>query len=249
MPNLTSSPDLSDQLADAWDRYHADRDPDALAQLVDRYVPLVRRAARRLAKRLPETVDEGDLVGAGHLGLLIAIERYRTDRSTSFATFSASHIHGAMIDETRRQDHMPRSRRRKLKRFEATVERFKQTHHRPPTQMEAVEAFGGALPVAPRMLHFKTEADDQPAGIPEPSDHRAPTPLRAAYRNLVVEALSTGLSQRERLILVLHANEELSMAEIGAVIGISESRVSQLRKSVMARLRDRFGEAGQRLVA
>lgn len=234
---------------EAWENYRVDRRPTALEVLVHHYQPLVRRCARRLAKRLPDSVDVGDLIGAGHLGLLIAIERYRSDRSTSFATFSGRHIHGAMVDETRRQDHLPRSRRRKLKRFEAAVEEFKQEHCRPPTQLEAVKMFGGPLPVAPRMINFDSGSENHPTGPLEPSDHRVPSPLRSTYKNLLFETLNSGLSQRERLILILHTNEGMSMAEIGLAIGISESRVSQLRKSVMARLQDRFGKDGEKLAA
>ncbi|MEM8874368.1 MAG: sigma-70 family RNA polymerase sigma factor [Planctomycetota bacterium] len=244
-----TSPAEPPHVVAAWERYRSHRDTAALEILVAHYEPLVRKCARRLAKRLPDTVDIGDLIGAGHLGLLIAIERYRSDRSTSFATFSGSHIHGAMIDETRRQDHLPRSRRNRLKRFEDVVERFKQTHHRPPTQKEAAQMFDGPPPVAPRMVHFDAGTEDQPTGPLEPTDDREPSPLRAAYRNLIIESLNTGLSKRERLILLLHTHEGMSMAEIGLAIGISESRVSQLRKSVMARLQDRFGKDGHRLVA
>ncbi|MYN11667.1 FliA/WhiG family RNA polymerase sigma factor [Pusillimonas sp. TS35] len=225
-------------------------------QLVAQYAPLVRRLALQMVARLPSSVELDDLMQAGMMGLLDALRRYQRTAQAQFETYAITRIRGAMVDELRSQDWLPRSMRSKAKEIELAVGRLMPLLGRPPTEAEIAEELGIGLADYQKMLedacgvqviHYEDLARhrEEGASIPEPTGGGdvplwASNPLRQlmsnGLRHALIEAIE-GLPERERLLLALQFEHDLNQKEISAVMGVTEGRVSQLRSQAVARIR------------
>jgi RNA polymerase sigma factor for flagellar operon FliA len=223
--------------------------------LVMGHVDLVRSMASRLGRRLPSQVEVSELVSVGVLGLIEAANRYQPGLGVPFDAFARRRIHGAMLDALRGLDWVPRSLRRLQRELDEALSRLRHTLGREPEPSEIAAALG--LSVA----EYEAKLDDlrladlaavQPAtaGVDEGADlldvaidEDGPYGQleRRELRARLVAALKR-LPDRERRILALSYQQELTLAEIGAVIGVGESRVSQLRTQAIARLRSLMRE-------
>ncbi len=218
---------------------------------VRQYGPAVRRAASQLAARLPANVDIDDLVQAGMIGLLDAITRYDASHGAQFETFAMQRVRGAMLDELRGSDWMPRSVRRNQRTIERAVHAAEQALQRAPTEVEVAAQLDLSLAdyqqllldaKGAQLLYLEDAAgEDGEEGLLEralPSD--APAPLERLgdqrFRAALIEGIER-LPEREKLAMSLYYEEGLNLKEIGAVLGVTESRVSQLHSQSMARLR------------
>ncbi len=219
-------------------------------RLVMENVGLVKLLAHRLARRLPPQVEVSELMSIGTLGLIDAAGRYQPSLGVPFDAFARRRIHGAMLDALRELDWAPRSVRRMQRDLDDTLSRLRYTLGREPQDEEIAEALSLGAPEYAKMLDqlraaevaVVRQADTDEEGrslldvAMDSNDGPHAQLERREMRTLLVEALSR-LPERERQILALSYQEELTLAEIGEVIGVGESRVSQLRTQAVARLR------------
>lgn len=220
---------------------------------VAQYAPLVKRIAHHLAAKLPSSVQVEDLIQAGLIGLLDAVSHYDQSLGAQFETYATQRIRGAMLDELREADWAPRSARKSMRTIEAAIHKLEQCLGRPPGEQELANELKMPLAEFQQMLqdargHQLVYYEDfQAAGeddfFERHSADQRPGPLGQiedeAFRTALVEAIKT-LPEREQLMMSLYYEEELNLKEIGAVLGVTESRVSQLHSQAVARLRSRL---------
>lgn len=226
----------------------------ASVEVVERHADLVRRIAHHLAARLPASVEVDDLVQAGMLGLIEAARNFDSDQGASFETYASIRIRGAMIDEIRKGDWTPRSVHRRTREAAEVTRQIEQTTGRAATGAEVARALGlGAEEyarlledaVSGQVLSLDSHIDDH--GEPNVAAGAAYSPERrlqaAEFRQALAEAIGQ-LPEREQLVLSLYYEQEMNLREVGAVLGVSESRVCQIHGQAMLRLRSRLGEFG-----
>ena len=218
--------------------------------LLTEHMPLVKRLAHHMKAKLPPSVEVDDLIQAGMIGLLDAINRYEDDHGAQFETYAVLRIRGAMLDELRASDWMPRSTRQNMRKVEAAMEALNQRLGRPASESEIAQSLKMSLADyqdmlgdggGHQLLYYEDFHDDDGDGsfldryAVDDSD-----PLRSlmetGFRQAVIDAIDN-LPPREKLLMGLYYEEELNLKEIGAVMGVSESRVSQLHTQAVSRLR------------
>lgn len=212
--------------------------------LVDQYAPLVARIAHHLRARLPANVQSDDLIQAGMIGLLEAARRFEDNRGASFETYAGIRIRGAMLDEIRRGDWAPRSVHRNARRIgeaigavEKRIGRAAHDHEVAAELGIEVEEYHAALrdSLSCRLFSWEDLAGDN-----DPEDTETGAPLdgimRARFRAQLAQEIAT-LTEREQLVLSLYYEEEMNLKEIGAVLGVSESRISQIHTQIAGKLR------------
>lgn len=229
----------------------AQEDP---TRLVERHGPLVKRIAHHLLGRLPASVQLDDLVQSGLIGLLEAARSYDASKGASFETYAGIRIRGAMIDEMRRGDWAPRSVHRNGRRIQEALQGFARRHGREATDAEVAGELGIDLDEYHAMardaagsrlfsLDELTGGDGDRPELPVAAD--VPGPSDDVQHQLLREQLASaiaGLPERERLVLSLYYGDELNLKEIGLVLGVSESRVSQIHSQAALRLRARMAD-------
>ena len=229
--------------------YTAAGQPDR-EQLVQRFVPLVKRIAYHLMARLPASVQFDDLVQNGMIGLLDAMERFEEGFGAQFETYATQRVRGAMLDGLRENDWLPRQLRRELRRIEAMINKLEHTHGRAPSEIELAEALDMPLAEYQRtlqearghqILYFEDFAGEEGDDFLERhfTDNDA-DPLRMLEDKSLKQALVVAierLPEREKLMMALYYEKELNLREIGEVMGVTESRVCQLHSQAVARLR------------
>jgi len=212
--------------------------------LVHQHLPLVKRIASQLAVKLPSHIEVDDLIQVGLIGLLKAVEDYQNDSGAVFSTYATIRIRGAMLDELRGRDWLPRSVQRDLGRVATAIDRVEQRVGRPAKEQEIADEL--AIPVDDyRTLAGElacariTQLDEAelPPGIDEPEDQF----VEVSKREALVDAI-TKLPEKEGLMLSLYYNEGLNLREIGLVLGVSESRVSQIHGQAVARLKAKLSQ-------
>jgi RNA polymerase sigma factor for flagellar operon FliA len=230
--------------------YTAKGKADKNSLLTD-HMPLVKRLAHQMKAKLPPSVEVDDLVQAGMIGLLDAINRYEDNHGAQFETYAVLRIRGAMLDELRSSDWMPRSTRQNMRKVEAAMNALQQQLGRPPSESEVAKSLKLSLADYQDMLGdsgghqlvYYEDFHDSEDGNDSFLDRYAveeDDPLKALldtdFRQAVIDAIDA-LPPREKMLMGLYYEEELNLKEIGAVMGVSESRVSQLHTQAVARLR------------
>jgi RNA polymerase sigma factor for flagellar operon FliA len=248
------------ELRELWRRYKQDGDDTARERLVVAYAPLVKFIAGRMASGLPSHVEESDLISYGLLGLIGAIERYDPGRQIKFETFAVARVKGAIIDELRSLDWVPRSVRARARDVERAHAALEMKLQRAPTDEEmaqklsmSVEEFNNALlDIANSSVlaldDLWTFADPEGGGgqlsvLDTIQDPNAIDPEAEAHTSELKDRLADSiesLPDRERLVIALYYYENLTLREIGEVLGVTESRVSQLHTKAVLGLRSRF---------
>ena len=241
-----------------WLEYTRTRDRAVRDRLILTYAPLVKFVAGRLGSGLPAHVDEGDLVSYGLLGLIGAIERFDPQREIKFETYAIARIKGAIIDELRALDWVPRSVRSRAREIERAMGELERRLHRAPTDEEIAAKLGIAVAdleeslmeisrssiAALDELWTVSAGGDQIALIDTIEDTQGPEPQSALAQTEMREALGEAIArlpEREKLVVTLYYYEELTLREIGEVLGVTESRVSQLHTKAILRLKARLG--------
>jgi RNA polymerase sigma factor for flagellar operon FliA len=230
--------------------YTAKGKADKNSLLTD-HMPLVKRLAHQMKAKLPPSVEVDDLIQAGMIGLLDAINRYEDNHGAQFETYAVLRIRGAMLDELRSSDWMPRSTRQNMRKVEVAMQALQQQLGRPPSESEVAKALKLSLADYQEMLGdsgghqlvYFEDFHDSEDGNDSFLDRYAvddEDPLKALletdFRQAVIDAIDA-LPPREKILMGLYYEEELNLKEIGAVMGVSESRVSQLHTQAVARLR------------
>jgi RNA polymerase sigma factor for flagellar operon FliA len=248
-PSPSSDDDRDRQLEELWRRHRDARDRAAREALVAAYYPLVQHVARRLGASLSDRVELGDLEGYGSEGLLDAIDRFEFGRGAQFTTFAAHRIRGAIYDGLRAADWAPRSVRRRSREINDNLSYLSIEYGRAPTEEEEANALGiglGALRSSKaRIAGAEIASLDQRISGSEAVPGREPSDPSAEPDALVVEreqvrAVSEGvrtLSDRQQTVTQLSFGEGMTLAEIGRLLGVTESRVCQIRAAAIRQLR------------
>lgn len=228
---------------------------DAQTELIERYAPLVKRIAYHMLARLPASVQVDDLMQAGMIGLLEASKKYDASKGASFETFAGIRIRGSMLDEVRKGDWAPRSVHRNSRMVSEAIRKVEARTGRDAKDQEvaaelqlSLDDYYGILgdTLGSRLFSFDDLLhDSEHGGVHEDHGVAQYEPARDMEEERFQAALAdaiANLPERERLVLALYYDEELNLKEIGEVLGVSESRVSQLHSQCAARLRSRLGE-------
>jgi RNA polymerase sigma factor for flagellar operon FliA len=218
--------------------------------LVIEHQSLVRRIAYHLLARLPASVEVDDLIQAGQVGLIEAARNYRAEAGAAFATFASARIRGAMIDELRRGDWVPRSVHRRARDIAAAVSRVESRSGRDASDTEIAEELGVSLgdyhlmsQDAARGPMLSLDGMSEDGHAPEVADEQTPEQrlTDAGFRAAVATAINA-LPERERLVMSLYYEQELNLREIGGVLDVTESRVCQIHAQAVSRLRSRLAD-------
>jgi RNA polymerase sigma factor for flagellar operon FliA len=225
-------------------------------RLLTEHAPLVKKLAHQMKAKLPPSVEVDDLVQAGMIGLLDAVNRYEETHGAQFETYAVQRIRGAMLDELRSSDWLPRSIRQNMRKIEVAINNLQQRLGRPPKETEIAGELKLSLEDYQEMLsegsghqlvYYEDFHDNEGNEhfldrycVDEKSD-----PLQAllngGFRQAVIHAIEA-LPEREKILMGLYYEQEMNLKEIGAVMGVSESRVCQLHGQAIARLRSKLRE-------
>jgi RNA polymerase sigma factor FliA len=225
----------------------------SMEQAVERYAPLVKRIAHHLLARMPSSVQLDDLVQAGLVGLLEASRNYDASKGASFETYAGIRIRGAMIDDVRRGDWAPRSVHRNARRVSEAIQLVEKRLGQDASDKEVADELGVDITEYYHILNDSLSSklcsyDELVSGEDRPEEQIASNsanPLDAISKLALREALANcigHLPEREKLVLALYYDEELNLKEIGLVLGVSESRVSQIHSQAASRLRARMSD-------
>ncbi|MCA9013746.1 MAG: FliA/WhiG family RNA polymerase sigma factor [Planctomycetaceae bacterium] len=225
-------------------------------QLIERYTPLVRHHAGQLCKKLPDKVDANDLFSAGVFGLIDAIDGFDPEKGNKFEAYCALRIRVAMLDELRKMDWVPRLVRSQASKLAAAQQAVESERGRPPTDEELAEKLqmtlsgfnlfrGKATAIRLIELDKKRYETDNANDVSEGSllkDAKGEDPTKTAKEIDLLRLVTRGMDRQERLLLILYYYQGLTFKQIGNTLGVGESRVSQMHKVIIARLKDRLSE-------
>lgn len=233
-----------------WQEYHLRPTQELRDEIVMQYAPLVRYVIGRLALRLPTGMDHEDLLGYGTIGLIEAVDRFDPTRGVKFETYAIQRIRGAIIDELRRLDPVTRGIRQKAMQIERTMSALSMEHGRMPEDDEVAERLDMSLDEYHRVLRESNiylvpleggpRGDDEVLLIDTIVDDGSPDPVELSVDRDMVRILAAAiddLPERDQLILKLYHFEQLTLKEIGQVLDVTESRVSQLHSRAVLQLR------------
>lgn len=239
----------AEEIAALWRSCKVDGDRCARERLAHLYFPLVKHVARRLASTLSRQAELDDLEGYGAEGLLEAIDRFDPGRGVQFTTFAAHRIRGAVYDGIRAADWVPRSVRRKAREIQTVDADLAAAHGRSPTEEEEAAALDLELHVlraakaqvaAGHLVSLESThaaGDGSPAFEPTAGDDEPIADFLAAETRALVRAAVRRLPDRERAVTAMSFGNEMTLSEIGRTLGVTESRVCQIRASALSRLR------------
>ncbi|MFB7941560.1 RNA polymerase sigma factor WhiG [Streptomyces sp. NPDC127049] len=258
----TVRPPAPTSLDELWRSYKATGDERLREQLILHYSPLVKYVAGRVSVGLPSNVEQADFVSSGVFGLIDAIEKFDVERAIKFETYAITRIRGAMIDELRALDWIPRSVRQKARNVERAYATLEAQLRRTPSesevaaelgiQLEELHAVFSQLSLAnvvalEELLHVGGEGD-RLSLMDTLEDTAADNPVEVAedreLRRLLARAINT-LPEREKTVVTLYYYEGLTLAEIGHVLGVTESRVSQIHTKSVLQLRAKLADVGR----
>ena len=254
MVNSTTPPE---EIRKLWEDYQADTSNQPLRnRLVEQYLPVVKYHAQRVWSRLPDGVDLDDLVSAGVFGLIDAIDAFDLSRGVKFETYCVPRIRGAMLDQLRANDWVPRLVRAKATKLAAATKELEAKFGREPTQHELADHMELTIKELEKMVSdanavnltslnkkwFETDSYKNVSEIDILEDKKGEDPTRRIQKNDLMRLVTKGLNRNERLIIILYYYEELTMKEIGETLSLSESRVSQMHSALVQRLQTQLGK-------
>jgi len=252
--------DAEAALRDLWQTFKATADASLRERLILHYSPLVKYVAGRVGVGLPPNIEQADLVSYGIFGLIDAIEKFDLERAIKFETYAISRIRGAIIDELRAIDWIPRSVRFKAREVEKAYAALEGQLHRTPTESEVAQQMGIKLDdlhaifsqvsfvnvvALDELLNVGGEKGDKLSLVDTLEDTRAEDPVTAfeseETKYLLAKAINT-LPEREKIVVTLYYYEGLTLAEIGQVLGVTESRICQMHTKAVLQLRGKLSE-------
>jgi len=260
---MTRSKATKEELNVLWKAFHASRDDISRNRLIENFLPIVKYTAERLHAKLPDEVDVDDLISAGIFGLVDAVNAFDPGRGVKFETYCAPRIRGAILDELRSMDWVPRLVRSRAHKLKESLQRLEAQLGRKPLEKELAKDMKlpmGEFRKLQRDAHavglislsrkwFETDSNKDVCEIDVLEDKKSDDPFRVAQRKDIRDLVTRGLSRAERLIILLYYFEEMTMREIGETLDLSESRVSQMHSAILTRLRSQLDKRQKELSA
>jgi len=249
------------QLSQWWIEFKRSKDDNCRNRLLENYLPIVKYTAERLHSKLPDEVEVDDLISAGIFGLLDAVNAFDPARGVKFETYCTPRIRGAILDELRSMDWVPRLVRSRAHRLNEAIHALEaglgrrpndselaKTMHMPMREFRKLQRDAHAVGlVSLSRKWFETDSHKDVREIDVLEDKRSDNPLRTAQRKDMKDLVTRGLSRAERLIIILYYFEEMTMKEIGETLDLSESRVSQMHSAILSRLRHQLDKRQKEL--
>ncbi|KGM11352.1 RNA polymerase subunit sigma-28 [Cellulomonas carbonis T26] len=260
-PHVAGAADDAVAVESLWTVFKETGDRAARERLILHYAPLVTMVANRVGAGLPSTVEQADLVSYGMFGLIDAIEKYQTDRAVKFETYASSRIRGAIIDELRAIDWIPRSVRTKARAVDRAFAELEGELRRAPTEQEVADRLkigvGELRAVFTQLSTVNVAALDELLGggsdrgdslslldtLEDPGAVDPAGSVEAQETKILLARAIEKLGEREKIVLVLYYYEGMTLAEIGRILGVTESRISQMHTAAMLRLRSTLQES------
>ncbi len=245
-----------EEIAEVWQQYKKDPSQRELRnRLVERYLPLVKYNGERIWSRLPDGVELDDLISAGVFGLMDAIKAFDLSRGVKFETYCVPRIRGAMLDELRSMDWVPRLVRSKASKLNEAVRQLEAKLGRHPTEIELAQRMELTVAELEKMITdanavglislnkkwYETDSYKDVREIDILEDKKGEDPTRRIQKSDLMRLVTKGLNRNERLIIILYYYEEMTMKEIGSTLDLSESRVSQMHSAIVQRLQGQLG--------
>lgn len=252
---VNESTDKNVDIAKTWEAFIADRSNKELRNiLIEHYLPIVRYHGERVWSRLPDEVDLDDLISSGIFGLMDAIDAYDTDRGVKFETYCVPRIRGAMLDELRNMDWVPRLVRSRARKLTEANKELSDKLGRLPSQEELAKHLNMSPAELKRLVNdantvnlvslnkkwFETDGSKEISEIDLIEDQHGEDPTSRIQKDDIMRLVTKGLSRNERLIIILYYYEEMTMKEVGMTLDLSESRVSQMHSSIVSRLQQQL---------
>ncbi|NLF30715.1 MAG: FliA/WhiG family RNA polymerase sigma factor [Planctomycetes bacterium] len=250
-----------EEVAELWKAYKAKPSEAGRNALVENYLPIVKYTAERLYAKLPDEVDLDDLMSVGVFGLLDAIKSFDLTRGVKFETFCVPRIRGAILDELRSMDWVPRLVRSRAHKLDVAVRAMEMELGRKPTEQELAKHLNTSLTELRKLARdaqavsmislnrkwFETDSHKDVREIDMLEDKRIENPLLKAQAKDIKSLITRGLNRAERLIIVLYYYEQMTMKEIGETLDLSESRVSQMHSAILERLKSQLNDRQKEL--
>lgn len=241
------------QVADLWRAYARDGNDETRNQLLLHYVPLVRRIVLRMMPTYNAYNEFDDLVSCGIMGLMDAIEKFDIEQGVRFSTYASLRIRGEIIDQMRKSDWAPSSLRRKINSINQAMEKLEMEHGRSVSEEEIASSLGMSESEVTEALeksyifnimHFEDMLSDTWTSIPSDENNENPSAyIEGQELKRILAEMIDGLNEKERIVVSLYYYEEMTLKEIAAVLGVTESRVSQIHSKILMKLRDRMKRA------
>jgi len=256
----TATADIPDELAILWDQYKSEASPEARERLILHYAPLVKYVASRVATGLPASVEQADLVSYGMFGLIDGLEKFEPARGNKFETYAIPRIKGAIIDELRAMDWVPRSVRFKAREIEKAYSDLETMLKRAPTEKELAGRLGVSLSelhdvvnqisfvsvlALDEMVSVGADRGDQVSLLDTLADKGIDpgSGMESHETRGLLSAAINSLSEREKIVVTLYYFEGLTLAEIGEILGVTESRVCQIHTKAVGGLRTELADS------
>ena len=245
------------ELESVWKTFKRNRDENLRNTLIEHHMPLVRSIAERVLQTLPKSIELDDLSSAGTFGLMDAINGFDLSRGIKFKTYCTTRIRGSILDELRSQDWVPRLVRLKAHRLDRAIRRLEGEFGRSPNQVEIATELGITLEEleahqaeanAKTIFSLSEKWDDgdeekEMEKVEILADRKAVDPVEGIQQHDALEMITSSLTKKERLIILMYYYEGLTMREIGEIMELTESRVCQIHSNVMARLKAQLDRA------
>lgn len=257
VPSTQPRPMTESELEVIWKTFKRTRDENLRNTLIEHHMPLVRSIAERVLQTLPKSIDVDDLSSAGTFGLMDAINGFDLSRGIKFKTYCTTRIRGSILDELRSQDWVPRLVRLKAHRLDRAIRQLEGELGRAPNQMEIAQVLGISLEElqaheaeanAKTIFSLSEKWDDgdeekEMEKIEILADRKSVDPVDTIQQSDALEMITSSLTKKERLIILMYYYEGLTMREIGEIMELTESRVCQIHSNVMARLKAQLERA------
>lgn len=252
---MVATEQVTRDISQIWEEFIRDRNNQELRNiLIEHYLPLVKYHGDRVWSKLPDEVELDDLVSAGIFGLMDAIDAYDLNRGVKFETYCLPRIRGAMLDELRNMDWVPRLVRSRARKLAEANKELSDKLGRLPSQDELASHLNMSKQELDRMVSdantvnlvslnkkwFETDGAKDISEIDLIEDQRGEDPTSRIQKTDIMRLVTKGLSRNERLIIILYYYQEMTMKEVGATLDLSESRVSQMHSSIVNRLQQQL---------